>query len=755
MDKILSQRQKFINHIIYSSMVFSLVYLFGVAINLELNISLQALMVLLISAIIKFFLLNPIFLYIILVIIFIATLLINHYFPTLMALTIDRIYFLFENIINYVAGRENIATENILLFWGMLIALISLFTGYIIFKDKKIYLLLPLYVGAFLYYWYVYFDEAYWMTALFFFLFFILVGLGKYYKTHSNFKETYTPWLKTIALYSFSVVMIALILPKSPNYIQWSWLQNKVYDIFPGIEDLRTSNTFSRGYGKASYFEFTTTGYQEETSRLGGPVRQRDKKVMTVGGDGPFYLRGNIKHTYTGNSWKSVDSPWEDYWLGEDFTQLPKNDRDAYYREATITITNHSFASTTLFSPYKPTEINFDGDYQIKVSPDEEIVLPQGIYSGESYTVKVLKPNSYDQLINLGIDRKKENIDNVDIYLQIPEDKITDPTRKLVKEIVKNSRTDLEKALAIEEHLRSNYKYNLDVERVPKNREFIDYFLFESKEGYCTYYATSMAIMLRLEDIPSRYVEGYLARNQVDKNRYEVRQRNAHAWVEAFIEPIGWVTFEPTPAYPLTNGLGRRTYSQERELEDSEATSYDVTSENLIEDHHKPTIDMEEDLENGHENIALEETPKDALPRLSKNTLTIFIGIVLLIISLKFLIRFLQFKFKEAKIKKLPNRERVIHLYDEIIKLTRLLGYSQEPGETHYEYADRIAYNFYYFGDKGIQDITETFVRNKYGPFPTSDEDVLEMERYKEVLERRLKNHLGLRAYYYGKYFKL
>ena len=142
-----------------------------------------------------------------------------------------------------------------------------------------------------------------------------------------------------------------------------------------------------------------------------------------------------------------------------------------------------------------------------------------------------------------------------------------------------------------------------------------------------------MAIMLRLEDIPSRYVEGYLARNQVDKNRYEVRQRNAHAWVEAFIEPIGWVTFEPTPAYPLTNGLERRNYSQERELEDSEATSYDVTSENLIEDHHKPTIDMEEDLENGHENIALEETPKDALPRLSKNTLIIFIGIILLIIS--------------------------------------------------------------------------------------------------------------------------
>lgn len=145
--------------------------------------------------------------------------------------------------------------------------------------------------------------------------------------------------------------------------------------------------------------------------------------------------------------------------------------------------------------------------------------------------------------ISLGIQHRKENIDNLSNYLQIPEDRITDATKKLVKDIVKNRKTDLEKALAIEEYLRNNYNYSLDVEIVPENREFIDYFLFESQEGYCTYYATAMAIMLRIEGIPTRYIEGYLAQDLIREGIYEVKHRNAHTWVEAFIEPVGWMTF--------------------------------------------------------------------------------------------------------------------------------------------------------------------------------------------------------------------
>ncbi len=71
-------------------MIFSLVYLFGIAMDLELNILLQGFMVIFISGLIKFSLLNPIFLYILLVILFLISILINYYFPNTMTLVLDR-----------------------------------------------------------------------------------------------------------------------------------------------------------------------------------------------------------------------------------------------------------------------------------------------------------------------------------------------------------------------------------------------------------------------------------------------------------------------------------------------------------------------------------------------------------------------------------------------------------------------------------------------------------------------------------------
>src|SRR5690606_9231180 len=169
MDRILNKNKKLINNIIYSSMVFTLAYLFGLAIGVELNIALKILFAVSISLVIQFFLLNPLFIYILLAIIFVATIFISRYFTPYMQLLLERVYFLFENIINHLRIQENILPDNQLFFWGILIALLSLFTGLIIFKYKKINILLPLYIGSFIYYWYNFFDEAYWMLALFLF----------------------------------------------------------------------------------------------------------------------------------------------------------------------------------------------------------------------------------------------------------------------------------------------------------------------------------------------------------------------------------------------------------------------------------------------------------------------------------------------------------------------------------------------------------------------------------------------------------
>ncbi|CAK7057017.1 transglutaminase domain-containing protein [Tissierella sp.] len=749
MDRTSNKSQKLLFNLIYASFVFCLVYLFGLGMGLKLNIMLQILIVLLGSMIVKFFLLNPLILYGLLAISSLITILIHRFVSPILFNIIERILSLFSNIIAHLQGKESIALDNMLLFWAMLIILVSLFTAFILFRNKNIYLLLPIYIVFFLYYWYNFFNQAYWMISIFLLAFFILIGLNKYYE--KKIQNLYNPWLHTLTTYSILIVFIALLLPKSYNYIEWPWLQRKVYTIFPFIEDLRSYDIYSRKSGNATLFNFSITGYQSENSKLGGPVNLSDKRIMTVRVSDSTYLRGNVKQVYTGNSWDTIVEPSANYGLKQDFSGLSQEEQKIYYKQEYITITYHDFASTTLFSPYKPAKVSFSDNHMLKVNRDDVLVFSNGVYNGESYLVLVQKPLPYGMLVSLGIDQKKKDMTDLNIYLQIPKDKITERTKDLVREIVKDTKDDFEKAVAIENYLRNNYKYSLDVEYLPENQEFIDYFLFEKKEGYCTYYATSMAVMLRLSGIPSRYVEGYLAKDSIETGVYEVKHENAHAWVEAFIEPVGWMTFEPTPAYPVESRLENyQLNDSDKDMELNEARENIRGPRNDIDDQN---IDGDQTTVDGRK-PNYEEDYEDTSTGLTSNTVDLFIIILLLIIPLRFLVGFLQYSYREAKAKKLSTNKRVIYLYRQILRIKELMGYPQLYGETHYEYANRIAYKFYSYDEIGIKEITEIFVKSKYSSFPSSNEDVLELEKYKNIMENRLKKYWGKIKYYYHKYVK-
>ena len=758
MDRLSNKSQKIILNLIYFTFVFILVYLFGLIIYLDLNISLQIFMVFVGSMMVKFIIFNPLILYILLAIGFLVSIIVNRYITPFTLTFSDRIFILFQNILNNLQGKENIAENNILLFWGMLIILVSFFTAFILFKGKNIYLLLPIYLGFFLSYWYNFFDQAYWMIVIFLIAFFILMGLDKYIKEenkvknsiNSEFTRIYTPWVQTVIMYSILIVSIALILPKSHNYLQWPWLQDKVYTAFPFVEELRSYNSFSRKTGEATLFNFTITGYQGETSRLGGPVILSDKKIMTVYADSSNYLRGNVRQIYTGNVWETINEPSEKYGIRQDFSGLSEEEKKLYYEENEIIIINHAFASKTLFSPYKPAKVNFIDNFWVIVNRDDSLVFSEGVYDTESYYITVQSPLPYGILVSLGIDNKKEDLANLEIYLQTPEDRITDQTKNLVKEIVAGKESDYEKAVAIENYLRNNYSYNLNANEVPENREFIDYFLFEGKEGYCTYFATTMAIMLRLEGIPTRYVEGYLAHESVETGIYEVTHENAHAWVEVYIEPVGWMTFEPTPAYAVESRLENYEPDPEEIIDPVDASD----NINPIDDFDAPKFIKEEDILDSGYSPDIENPYEEIQTDLTRNVVIIIISILLLIIPVRFLIGFIKYKYNEAKAKKLPNNNRIIYLYKQILLLTKLLHYPQKYGETHYEYASRVAYKFYEHNKKGIKEITEIFVMSKYSNYISTDQDVLELENFRETLDRRLENHLGHRAYYYRKYVK-
>lgn len=135
-----------------------------------------------------------------------------------------------------------------------------------------------------------------------------------------------------------------------------------------------------------------------------------------------------------------------------------------------------------------------------------------------------------------------EAVDVRENYLNA--DAASDRMAQLAEDITKDLTTDYEKAQALSDYFEEN-DFVYDLQYQPDD-ESIDYFLFESKTGTCTSYATAMTLMARLSGIPARYVEGFAGYEYTDNGTIAVRDAHAHAYVEVFIPGAGWITFDPT-----------------------------------------------------------------------------------------------------------------------------------------------------------------------------------------------------------------
>jgi transglutaminase-like putative cysteine protease len=135
-------------------------------------------------------------------------------------------------------------------------------------------------------------------------------------------------------------------------------------------------------------------------------------------------------------------------------------------------------------------------------------------------------------------------------YLQLP--KIL-PARvhALARDLTATQPTPYDRAVAIQDYLRREMRYSLEVKSPPYDQDVVDYFLFDSKEGFCDYYATAMVVLARSAGIPARVAIGY-ATGTFDprQGKYTVLNSDAHAWPELYFPGIGWVEFEPTASMP-------------------------------------------------------------------------------------------------------------------------------------------------------------------------------------------------------------
>ncbi len=143
--------------------------------------------------------------------------------------------------------------------------------------------------------------------------------------------------------------------------------------------------------------------------------------------------------------------------------------------------------------------------------------------------------------------------------LQVP-DEIEDDLYDLAEAITEEEIGELNKAEAICSYLKDSgeYTYQIGAGYTDAEVDPIIDFLYNGKSGICQDFASSMVMLCRSIGIPARYVTGYTVATEPGAEGYTIREKDAHAFVEAYITGYGWMTFDPTAAQQTVAGTNTK-----------------------------------------------------------------------------------------------------------------------------------------------------------------------------------------------------
>ena len=399
---------------------------------------------------------------------------------------------------------------------------------------------------------------------------------------------------------------------------------------------------------------------------------------------------------------------------------VPWVENSTYSKE--ISIVHQGLITSTIFAPNTLYKVEHKTG-KFFVDQDGEAVFSRAIGKKDQYVVKSEIP-----YVKISQIRKLKAGIMLETYQQLPDD-ISDRVFQLAIDITSKYNNDYDKAKAIEKYLRSNYKYTLNPSEIPVGSEFVDYFLFEGKEGYCTYFATSMAVLLRAADIPCRYVEGFLAKYENATTR-NVPGTDAHAWVEVNFGPFGWLTFEATPAYPLQG------YRAQGEVPAAPIPEPDVDEPNapaLPIDPSTRDRNLEMDDEQG---AAADVQTKEV--SLATRIMLAIIAILLLRIAYLLLRR----AYIELKLKKSTGKQYAVKYFQDVLRYLKKINVKMDNEETMRAYWYKVKYALdtdYQDGDK----ILRLLEKLRYSNEQIDDSDRNQLEEYRKTIKNFVTARLG------------
>ncbi|MDO6539843.1 DUF3488 and transglutaminase-like domain-containing protein [Alteromonas stellipolaris] len=230
-------------------------------------------------------------------------------------------------------------------------------------------------------------------------------------------------------------------------------------------------------------------------------------------------------------------------------------------------------------------------------------------------------------------------------------------TQAWVKQLTANAKSEQSIAEDILRHFKTGgFSYTLQPNAMPNSP--IDTFMFEAKAGFCAHFASAMVFALRVAGIPARMVTGYQGGELLSDNVIQVRQYDAHAWVEALIDGV-WVSYDPTSMVAPS----RITFGLEQALADfnetrNEGMFKDLGSAELflsIRGWFRQLDYQWSRLVLGFDNQTQTDLLKKLLGDLTSQKMTLFFLSVLGIVSIFLLVLFFPVRRKST----LPKHQRI------------------------------------------------------------------------------------------------
>ncbi len=492
-----------------------------------------------------------------------------------------------------------------------------------------------------------------------------------------------------------------------------------------------------------------SSGLQTEDTSLGGDIKLSDVVVLEVESSAPTYLKATSRDVYTGSGWTREDKAAPLIYLEtgmlEDTTETLEAidwirrenkslDLDSLFYKQTAHIRFMNINTNSIFIPSKMESFHITSSQRdVFLSGSDSLSLEKPATKDFAYTTEFYEPKwTSDSLRDVlrksevgfyktkGINKWVEHADAITKkYTQIPE-QLPERIIDLAQIITRDQDNNYDKVKAIEAYLASNYDYTLTPGDPIEGNDFVDTFLFENKQGYCTYFATALAVLTRSIGIPSRYVEGYVMppSPKSQQNTYIITDKSAHAWVEVYFEGIGWIRFEATPPYRQLETISQAAPMIEEAMSITE-TEIEVKPFNRVE-------------------ISPSSMEKVKVSSIYKMLIILSVGIIVVLIFL--------YQLRRHHIMKRSTRSIILSLYKAYLRVLSLQGVVIKAGETERVFASRVD-EIISFRELNFKEITEVYLVARYSQLEIEPQQKQKMLDFRNVLLKVSRKKMNILSY--------